>query len=76
MKVTLTLVLADPASDILPQRAKELMAQEEEDMNTEIPPVPSLPDDESENMDCERNFETGEAVEDISGQVNGIKPRT
>ena len=55
------------------------MAQEEEDMNTGIPPVPSLPvdgDDESENMDCNFETESGEGVEDISGEVNGIKPRT
>jgi hypothetical protein len=54
------------------------MAQEEEDMNIETPPVPSLPidvDDESENMDCERNFDR-ESVEHISGEVNGIEPRT
>jgi len=59
-------------SDIIPQRAKELMAQEDDDMVTEIPPVPGLPvDDESENMECEHIVET-ESV----GEVNGIKPRT
>jgi len=49
------------------------MAQDDDDMVTEIPPVPSLPvdgDDVSENMECERT------VAESVGEVNGIKPRT
>ncbi len=56
------------------------MAQEDDDMVTEAPPVPSLSvqvdgDDESVNMECERTVETEISGESV-GEVNGIKPRT
>jgi len=60
------------------KRAKELMAQEDDDMSG-IPPVPGLPatssfegDDEGESMEYAVDEEAGGPVEDTAGEVNGV----
>jgi hypothetical protein len=58
---------------LIPQRAKELMAQDDD--ISEIPPVPGLPvsfEGDDESMDSV-DAEAGDPVED-TGEVNGFTP--